>query len=362
MNKVHGHIKFALVALLLLAGCDGEGTLLELYPLKPIVNPEVRTLIQDNRIIHAELGARNQISGITAMGSFETVDRFKSFTFEPHHWPEEGLFAFGVDLVVRVVSDGPLPSLRYSRDNGKTWLRYEKALADSGDPALGEVLPVKLTIAAENVIWLLCQQRAGTESVLQLYQVDLIEGTHKVVLKKRDAKALTFAAIDRDSGWVLWEDPSEESGGMHILKTTDGGRTWSDGAALDRMAEPLLEVIDGSRLLVFGQAETVYHSADGGATFKLITTGMGAIRECQAVTADRVYLLSAEGRLAKSTDGGLTWSPLATQAGNTLVSGSNLSFQHEQRGIVYDIDRMFITEDGGERWDVLIYPYDYVVQ
>ncbi len=346
----------------LLAGCDGDGTLLDLYPWEPIVNPEVHTLIQDNQIIHAQLGGRNHISGITANGSFKTLDRFKSFDFDPYAWRGEGLLEFGVDLIVRIVPDEASFSLLYSRDNGKTWNRYGRPIVSNGDVLLGEISPVKLFVGAENVIWLLCQQQVGAESRVLLYRVNLVDGTHEMLLRKPDALALTAAAFDGERGWVLWRNPSIDPGNVHLLKTTDGGRTWSDGATLENIRDPLIDVIDANDLLIFGQAGTAFHSADGGAAFQSIVTGVGSIQESRAVTANVIYVLSVDGRLGKSVDGGLTWDLLEAQAGNTLVSGSEMHFLDERRGIVYDVDRMFITEDGGEHWDVLIYPYDYVFE
>src|SRR5690606_20525564 len=118
------------------------------------------------------------------------------------------------------------------------------------------------------------------------------------------------------------------------------------GATWERMGDPWIGVIDDSNLLVFGEEGIAFHSTDGGAAFQTVATGMGSIQRCQAVTGDVIYILAEDGRLGKSTDGGLTWTPLEAQAGNTLVSGSEMDFQTERRGIVYDVDRMFITEDG----------------
>lgn len=351
------------VALILLAGCDGEGTLLDLYPWEPMVNPEVRTLIQDNGIVHAQLGVRDQVSGITRKGSFETQDRFGSFVFEPHSWEEEGLLEFGNNLIVRVVPDESAFSLLYSWDNGQTWNRYGRPIVDQEDMGPRGVSAVELFVGAENVLWLLCQRQGGTErSRLLLYQIDLTGGTHKLLLRKPDASALTAAAFDANGGWVLWEDTSGHSGSVHVLRTTDGGRTWSDGATLENVGDPLMGVVNARDLLVFGEAGTAFRSANGGMTFEPVGTGMESIQRCQAVTAATVYVLSEDGRLGKSTDGGLTWTPLVTQAGNTLVSGSKMDFQDERRGIVYGDDRMFFTESGGEHWEVWIYPYDYVLQ
>lgn len=362
MKHVYRKLTMMLFLSFSLIGCDGEGTLLDLYPWEAIVNPEVRTLIQDNRIIHAQFVGRNHISGITTKGSFNTGDGFKSFDFEPFAWQGEGLLEFGADLAVRVVPNESSFMLLYSGDNGKTWKGYGHAIPEHGDLVLGKIVPVKLSVGAENLLWLLCQQQVGAERRLLLYEVNVAEGTHKTVLKKRGALAVTAAALDGQKGWVLWKNPSVDPERVHLLRTLDGGRTWSDGATLERIRDPLIGVIDDSNFLVFGEAGTAFLSADGGAAFQAVATGMGSVQRCQAVMGGVIYILAEDGRLGKSTDGGLTWIPLEAQAGNTLVSGSEMNFQTERRGIVYGIDRMFMTEDGGVHWDVLIYPYDYIFE
>src|SRR3546814_17088992 len=75
-----------LAAAALLWRCNGEDTLLDLYPMEPIVNPEVGMLIGGNGIIHADFDGRQQISGVTEQGVFSTTDRFQSLDFEPRTW------------------------------------------------------------------------------------------------------------------------------------------------------------------------------------------------------------------------------------------------------------------------------------
>ena len=74
-----------------------------------------------------------------------------------------------------------------------------------------------------------------------------------------------------------------------------------------------------------------------------------------------MYALLGDG-LAKSNDGGKTWSLLGARAPGVDVSGTAMDFYDERRGIVYGSDRLFITMDGGESWEIGVYPYDYVFE
>ncbi|MGK6349694.1 WD40/YVTN/BNR-like repeat-containing protein [Parapedobacter sp. DT-150] len=358
-------IKFTGLSLLvaLLTCCKGDGTLLDLYPIDPIVNPEAHLLIRDNGIIHTQLSGRNRITGVTEKGGFTADDRFNAFSFQPYAWPEDQrAVGFGRDLVVQAPMDGRSFALRYSRDNGQSWTTFDKAIVDEADAILGEVYPVSVLVGDDEVVWLLCQQHIGAGRRAMLYRIDLVNGTSEALLKKMHALALAVDFVDRHHGWLLWADPAGPQGNIHLLKTTDGGRVWSGGAVLDNIIQPSIEAISDDKLLIYGQADNAFLSADGGATVEPILTGMGRIQACQAVSAEVIYMLSVGSAVGKSTDGGVTWLPLEAQARGIGVTGTDLHFYDERQGIVYDRDRLFVTHDGGAGWEVLVYPYEYVVE
>src|SRR3546814_11554070 len=116
-----------LAAAALLWRCNGEDTLLDLYPMEPIVNPEVGMLIGGNGIIHADFDGRQQISGVTEQGVFSTTDRFQSLDFEPRTWQAtDGVVTFGDGIIVHAQANGMSFALRYSMDQGKTWRSEER--------------------------------------------------------------------------------------------------------------------------------------------------------------------------------------------------------------------------------------------
>ncbi len=346
----------------LLFGCKGDGTLLDLYPMEPIVNPEVGKLIHDNRIVHARLGGRQRISGITENGTFITKDRFQSFDFESHPWQgASGPVGFGDGLIVHAPDDELSFSLRYSTDNGKTWLIYDEPIADAEDFAAGRIYVVQLLVSADHSVWLLCQQHAGAEQRTLFYRVDLEGGSSKLLFRKARAAALTIDFVDPESGWLLYAAQDEQDGHVHVLKTEDGGNVWSEGAMLNRVSNPTIVATAADILLIYDQTGTAYHSTDGGVSFATVTIGEGNIRECQAASANVVYALLTNG-MAKSGNGGQTWEALNTQTHGIDISGTAMHFYSERQGILYSDDRLFLTENGGKSWDILVYPYDYVLE
>jgi len=343
-----------------LAGCKGEGTLLDVYPMEPIVNPEVRALIKDNRIVHARLASRNQIIGITEKGGFATADRFKSFAFEPYTWPGgQGVMGFGNGIIVHATAEGASFVLRYSVDNGATWLRYGGTIIGEDDLRQGAVQVLKPVIGVGRLIWLLCQQDIGQGGRALVYRVDLESRSAMLCWSKADAVASDIDFSDAETGWLLCADRAGRAGDARMLKTTDGGLTWAEVAVLEGLTDPSIAVVDANQLLVYDRAGYAFHSADGGLSYTPVTIGEGMA--CQAVSAQTVYALLADG-LAKSTDGGRTWLTLHAEASGVYVTGNAMHFYSERQGIVYGSDRLFVTDDGGENWEVLVYPYDYVFE
>src|SRR5690606_37977750 len=163
MTGVYRQVVMLAVAALLWC-CNGEDTLLDVYPMEPIVNPEVGVLLRGSGIIHVELDGRQQISGIADAGIFTTPDRFESLDFESRAWQAtDGLVAFGDGIIVHVKTEGASFILRYTTDNGKTWTTY------------GEISmpPVQLSVAADRSVWVLCRQGVGGNQRALLCRVDL---------------------------------------------------------------------------------------------------------------------------------------------------------------------------------------------
>lgn len=360
MRQVCKKIGIALAGIALLLGCKGDGTLLDLYPMEPIVNPEVGVLIQDNRIVHARLDGRQRISGITENGVFSTANKFQSFDFESHPWQvRQEPVGFDEGMIVYARNDGQSFSLRSSTDNGKTWVVYGKPILDESDRAAGSISVVQLLIAVDRSVWLLCQQQIGPERWILLYRVDLAAASSQKLLSMAHATAVTADFLDGENGWLLYAEQGDPKRRIHVLKTTDGGHAWSEAAVLDGLDHPAIEPVDAATLLVYDTAGKVFHSTDGGASFALVTVGEGEIGLCQAASDRVIYALLAGG-VAKSSDGGQTWMVLNAEAHGVDVSGSAMYFYNEQQGIVYTDDKLFLTEDGGQSWDILVYPYDYV--
>lgn len=114
--------------------------------------------------------------------------------------------------------------------------------------------------------------------------------------------------VDADTGWAVGHDAT-------ILKTNDGGQTWSL-QNFDASQEPLLSLyaVDAQHVYAFGAFGLMLETRDGGTTWDAKTSEVADEGvHLNAVTAlgDGSLLLAGEmGMLALSQDQGETWQRL----------------------------------------------------
>ncbi len=155
--------------------------------------------------------------------------------------------------------------------------------------------------------------------------------------------------LGRTEGGVTW------TAGHNVLaKSSDGGLTWQDvrpdglphldihGFAVDPRNERTLWAA------VAGQG--LYRSTDGGASFALVTSEVGAGVMALAVTpSGRVLAGDMQQGLFASDDGGKTWTP-SPEAG---LMGLAVN-PKEPRRIVATGPGILLSTDGGRNWDEVL--------
>lgn len=360
VNK-YKKLAIAVVVMLSLVRCKGDGTLLDLYPLRPIVNPETRALIAGNHIIHASLGARHQINGLTERGSFVTTNGFRSFDFNPYAWHGfQGIVRFRDDMIVNTVPDGAMFTLNYSIDYGESWRIFNETIVGGDLLSLGAFDVMDVFIKLDYSVLLAIQLRGISEKRFLLYHVDFEAKASELLFSLDNAIPLSMDFVDSNVGWLSFAGQYGNMGEVNILRTANGGRTWSEKVVLSAIDQPSIAAIGTEKLLVYNQVGDAFLSVDGGRSFADVSIDEDIVA-LQAVSAVTVYALLVDG-IMKSVDGGETWSRLSAQVQGVGVSGKAMHFHDERNGIIYGADRIFITDDGGENWRILIYPYDYVVE
>lgn len=163
-------------------------------------------------------------------------------------------------------------------------------------------------------------------------------------------------AVDENTVWAVGSDNV-------ILKTTDGGQTWSRVQAPSGLSVPQLMsvcVVDKKKIWISGSNGTVYKSPDDGITWTRFDTNFfhsGGMQGNWAITPQKVYVVGGigtsqvRGFIGYTNDGGATWDTVfpagdynrnewisVAASGNTIV--------------VYGCKSHYmVSTDGGTTWE-----------
>lgn len=160
----------------------------------------------------------------------------------------------------------------------------------------------------------------------------------------------------------------EYDGPAVFIKTTDGGQTWQSrnlssqiGSLIDvRFTDPMNGIIvGGSTGLASGGQAVILGTTDGGETWTergRSSGGTGGAEWAWKISfpSEMVgyvsveYLNSADdGKVLKTTDGGLTWTELSVPGGGSM---QGVGFVTEDIGWTSGRGTDMVTTDGGRTW------------
>jgi photosystem II stability/assembly factor-like uncharacterized protein len=145
-----------------------------------------------------------------------------------------------------------------------------------------------------------------------------------------------------------------------LLRTEDGGDTWSGVATGTTEALTHAEVLDEDSALVAGHC-SIMRSDDGGRSFARLSwnpTGVGCDPPIAAVAfaGDRTGLVALDdGMLLRTVDGGTTWSLLAALPGSLAAGGTERPTDVAASSVLdavatTDGGHIYRTNDAGDSW------------
>lgn len=142
-----------------------------------------------------------------------------------------------------------------------------------------------------------------------------------------DLFSAEFFVLDGKRAWMAAAEG--------VWRTTDGGRSWQKASTWTRDPEAIY-FLDKKRgwIVAGGDAVTaVYASRDGGDNWsKLseIAVSSGSVQAVVFADKDRGWA-AAPGKLWMTSDGGLTWNPMAAPASAVFPSSVGLHYGRKKR-------------------------------
>ena len=144
------------------------------------------------------------------------------------------------------------------------------------------------------------------------------------------------------SGGTLAAAPGGEA---TVLVSRDGGRNFEPRTAPLALQDLEIDPADPKRWV--GTAETGVHlTTDGGSTWRPADPAGGA--RIAWPVSDALFRTDLDGRVSRSSDGGLTWEDVGRVDGETQA----LTAADERTLYAADLDGVVrVSRDGGETWE-----------
>jgi photosystem II stability/assembly factor-like uncharacterized protein len=147
------------------------------------------------------------------------------------------------------------------------------------------------------------------------------------------------------------------SGGK-LMKTMDGGSTWSDISSANTFSGQIIEdiaLIDANTFYISGLGSHLAKTTDGGAHFTALSPGIGSsFFPVKFKDASTGFVGGANLGLSRTTDAGATWTPLTLPSGPPAtnasiqaiaISNSNIWASSVNGDVLY-------STDNGTTWTV----------
>jgi photosystem II stability/assembly factor-like uncharacterized protein len=159
-------------------------------------------------------------------------------------------------------------------------------------------------------------------------------------------------AIDPTSSALLYAG----SGGT-IVKSADAGRTWSTVYVETRPNQAVqalaVDPNDPTRVLVGMNTGVILETRDYGNTWKILSVVTGPVQRIELFPSSAVAYVQAGSTLVRSTDRGITWTPIpiTLPEGTAAVNGISI-FPDAPQMLTAGTSLGFVrSRDGGTTWE-----------
>lgn len=203
--------------------------------------------------------------------------------------------------------------------------------------------------SADNGLWI-SKDMGSTWQLAQAWNYDGYRDPRRQI-------AFDPASYDSALGYckrVYWSTGTPSGGTAALLKSTDGGSTWS--TVNSSMGASIVKVHPVSGVVYAGNSTGFYRSTNGGVNFTPINSLPVTAMDVISTQPDRVYIGTSEPKIHVSTDSGLSFTVKTTTgipADRDVVSFS-VSRQNAAYMVVAAMSsttcNLYRSTDGGSTW------------
>lgn len=175
----------------------------------------------------------------------------------------------------------------------------------------------------------------------------IVVSTMKTGVMGGDISGIEF--INANTGFIVADDISYPANNS-IIKTTDGGLTWTRLVVSALTNRPRsIDFVNASVGFAAGYGGMVIKTTDGGNTWTALTTGVTTnLNDVKFWDVNTGYICGSSGLVMKTTDGGTTWVTQATTGTNTRYA---IEFMSANEVLVAGSSTTVSkTTDGGTTW------------
>ncbi|HEX8069348.1 MAG TPA: YCF48-related protein [Pyrinomonadaceae bacterium] len=156
---------------------------------------------------------------------------------------------------------------------------------------------------------------------------------------------------DKKRGWIVGNlSRGNDIVDSLVLRTADGGQTWTRERVPARDELIHLDLDGDKRGWIVGDRGTILRTEDGGQTWARQRTGTNAtLYHVEFLGDERGWAVGARGTILRTVDGGETWQAVvAPVARGTLLS---VSFANADEGWIIGRGGVILrSSDGGRTW------------
>ncbi|MGE5431383.1 MAG: YCF48-related protein [Syntrophomonadaceae bacterium] len=199
--------------------------------------------------------------------------------------------------------------------------------------------------------------------------ISFVDANTGILVGNHDVDEFILRTTDGGETWTEPNYPVTSRGGLSavsfasadvgiavggiVLRTTNGGRDWVRKLSESNATFNSVSFINADTGLVIGQegeGSHIFKTVNGGEDWKQYYNPGTYLRSVQLIDANNGYVIDGTSGLAlKTTDGGKSWRAMASENINYI---SDLFFTDVNNGYVARGGEIWRTTDGGSKWQL----------